>query len=95
MHSTGPGTVYLIHLDTPYKHARHYTGTPESSGFLTGYFAVEGGDCAELAAVLSGLARLRGEAGTPELSRGSWRWPRRPRCPRHRPGSTRPARARR
>jgi predicted GIY-YIG superfamily endonuclease len=22
----GPGTVYLIHLDTPYKHARHYTG---------------------------------------------------------------------
>jgi len=21
-----PGTVYLIHLDTPYKHARHYTG---------------------------------------------------------------------
>jgi len=28
MHSTGPGTgtVYLIHLDTPYKHARHYTG---------------------------------------------------------------------
>ena len=28
MHSTGPGagTIYLIHLDTPYKHARHYTG---------------------------------------------------------------------
>ena len=28
MHSTDPGcgTVYLIHLDTPYKHARHYTG---------------------------------------------------------------------
>ena len=28
MHSTdpGPGTVYLIHLDIPYKHARHYTG---------------------------------------------------------------------
>ena len=20
------GTVYLIHFDTPYKHARHYTG---------------------------------------------------------------------
>jgi predicted GIY-YIG superfamily endonuclease len=28
MHSTdpGPGTVYLIHLDIPYKHARHYLG---------------------------------------------------------------------
>jgi predicted GIY-YIG superfamily endonuclease len=28
MHSTDPatGTVYLIHLDVPYKHARHYTG---------------------------------------------------------------------
>jgi predicted GIY-YIG superfamily endonuclease len=22
----GAGTVYLIHLDTPYKHAKHYTG---------------------------------------------------------------------
>ena len=22
----GPGTVYLIHFETPYKHARHYTG---------------------------------------------------------------------
>lgn len=21
-----PGTVYLIHFDRPYKHARHYTG---------------------------------------------------------------------
>jgi predicted GIY-YIG superfamily endonuclease len=28
MHSTdpAPGTVYLIHFDTAYKHARHYTG---------------------------------------------------------------------
>jgi predicted GIY-YIG superfamily endonuclease len=28
MHSTDPGagTIYLIHFDTPYKHARHYTG---------------------------------------------------------------------
>jgi predicted GIY-YIG superfamily endonuclease len=25
-HGGGPGTVYLIHLDTPYRHARHYTG---------------------------------------------------------------------
>jgi hypothetical protein len=23
---TGPGTVYLLHFDRPYKHARHYTG---------------------------------------------------------------------
>ena len=30
MHSTDPvlGTVYLIHLDIPYKHARHYWITP-------------------------------------------------------------------
>jgi predicted GIY-YIG superfamily endonuclease len=28
MHSTDPGAgiIYLIHFDTPYKHARHYTG---------------------------------------------------------------------
>jgi predicted GIY-YIG superfamily endonuclease len=28
MHSTdpAPGTVYLIHFDTPYRHARHYIG---------------------------------------------------------------------
>ena len=26
MNSTDSGTVYLIHLDTPYKHARHYLG---------------------------------------------------------------------
>lgn len=28
MHSTdpAPGTVYLIHFDTPYRHARHYVG---------------------------------------------------------------------
>jgi predicted GIY-YIG superfamily endonuclease len=28
MHCTDPaaGTIYLIHFDTPYKHARHYTG---------------------------------------------------------------------
>lgn len=32
MHSTdpAPGTVYLIHFDTPYRHARHYVGwTPD------------------------------------------------------------------
>ena len=29
-----PGTVYILHLDPPYRHARHYTGNPESSRFL-------------------------------------------------------------
>jgi predicted GIY-YIG superfamily endonuclease len=24
--TTGPGTVYLIHFDRPYKHAKHYCG---------------------------------------------------------------------
>ncbi|MGH9841982.1 MAG: endonuclease [Blastocatellia bacterium] len=24
--TTKPGTVYLIHLDQPYRHAKHYTG---------------------------------------------------------------------
>jgi len=26
------GTVYLIHFDSPFGHARHYTGKPGSSG---------------------------------------------------------------
>jgi hypothetical protein len=29
-----PGTVYLLHFSKPYKHARRYLGTSESSGFL-------------------------------------------------------------
>src|SRR6266487_5313303 len=28
------GTIYLLHLERPYKHAKHYTGNPESSAFL-------------------------------------------------------------
>ncbi len=28
------GTVYLLHFDTPFKHARHYTGTTASSVLL-------------------------------------------------------------
>jgi hypothetical protein len=31
-----PGTIYLLHFDTPYRHAKHYLGTPASSGFLKG-----------------------------------------------------------
>jgi predicted GIY-YIG superfamily endonuclease len=30
----GPGTVYLLHLDRPYQHARHYTGWAASSRSL-------------------------------------------------------------
>jgi hypothetical protein len=29
------GTVYLLHFDTPFKHARHYTGTTARSAQLT------------------------------------------------------------
>ena len=28
------GLVYLLHLERPYKHAKHYTGNSESSGIL-------------------------------------------------------------
>ena len=28
------GDVYILHLDPPYKHAAHYSGTSESSRFL-------------------------------------------------------------
>ena len=30
----GDRTVYLLHFSQPYRHARHYVGKPESSGFL-------------------------------------------------------------
>ena len=43
------GTVYLIHLDPAYKHARHYTGKPQSSRFLNGRGVCWGGEFAELA----------------------------------------------
>jgi predicted GIY-YIG superfamily endonuclease len=34
-----PGTVYLLHFDRPYKHARHYTGWAGSSRSLTARLA--------------------------------------------------------
>src|SRR5712691_302231 len=39
---------YLLHFERPYKHAKHYTGKPESSGFLRVRFAVFGRELAEL-----------------------------------------------
>lgn len=33
-------TVYLLHFDRPYRHARHYIGwTPDGSGFLAARLA--------------------------------------------------------
>jgi hypothetical protein len=40
------GTVYLLHFDRPYKHARHYIGKPESSRFLNGRGVCLGGEFA-------------------------------------------------
>jgi hypothetical protein len=47
-----PWTTYLLHFDRPYKHARHYTGNPESSGFLKVPHRCLGGGFAELPVVL-------------------------------------------
>jgi hypothetical protein len=46
-----PGVIYMLHFDQPYKHARHYTGRSESSGFLKVQFAAAGRELAELAVV--------------------------------------------
>ena len=42
------GTVYLLHFDRPYKHARHYVGNPESSGNLKAVCAFAGRQFREL-----------------------------------------------
>ena len=47
-----PGTIYLLHFDRPYKHARHYTGWTGSSESLTARLARHAaGDGARLLAV--------------------------------------------
>jgi hypothetical protein len=45
-------TTYLLHFDRPYKHAWHYTGSPESSEFLKVPHRCSGGGFAELPVVL-------------------------------------------
>ena len=50
------GTVYLLHFDQPYKHARHYVGNPESSAFQKAGCRTGSGELAELAC----LARVVG-----------------------------------
>jgi hypothetical protein len=44
------GTVYLLHFDRPFGHARHYTGNPASSRFLKVQCAVAGCKLPELSA---------------------------------------------
>ncbi len=75
------GTVYLLHFDRPYKHARHYCGKAASSGVLMVGSAVFGGEFCEpddpRRAVLDfgSAIRARGLAGS-----SRWRWlPRRAR----------------
>jgi len=48
--SEDPGTVYLLHLDPAYRHARHYTGKSESSRFLKAVGLLDGSEFGELAA---------------------------------------------
>ena len=59
------GTVYLLHFDRPYQHARHYLGNTDSSRFLKGCGAVLGREFAELAGS-SGVAGRK-------ASRREWR----------------------
>ena len=70
MTGAGQGTVYLLHFDRPYKHARHYTGWTGSSRSLTARLARHAaGDGARLLAVAYA-------AGVPwELAR-TWEGPR-------------------
>ena len=35
------GTVYVVHLDPPCRHARHYSGNPESSAQALGWAVTE------------------------------------------------------
>jgi hypothetical protein len=53
-----PGTVFLLHLDPLFKHAWHYLGKPESSGFLKVLRRFFIGEFAELLARRLIAARL-------------------------------------
>ncbi|MGH3737254.1 MAG: hypothetical protein ACRDT6_16805 [Micromonosporaceae bacterium] len=61
------GTVYLLHLDRPYRHARHYTGwTSDLAGRLAEHAAGHGSRL---------LAVVRGAGIGWQLAR-TWRGPR-------------------
>jgi hypothetical protein len=47
-HQHGTWTIYLLHLKQPYKHAKHFLGNPESSGFLKAPHRFSAGEFAEL-----------------------------------------------
>ena len=66
MASSPRGTLYLLHFDRPYKHARHYLGNPESSRFLKVQWA---GRCGEFAGL---TARMRAAGGEGWPSRHGW-----------------------
>jgi hypothetical protein len=83
---TGPaaagGLVYLLHFNElyvpypgapAYACAGHYTGKPESSGFLKAGLAADGVELAELACSVSGV-RAR-EPGAGMVNRGLPRFP--------------------
>jgi hypothetical protein len=50
-----PGVIYMLHFDQPYRHARHYVGKPESSGFLKVPRRLFGGGFGELASQCAGV----------------------------------------
>ena len=66
-------TVYVVHLDPPYRHARHYTGNPGSSAFLKVACGVHGRGLAELTGSAWVVGRSASGEGWQQV-RVSQRW---------------------
>ena len=67
------GTVYVVHLDPPCRHARHYSGNPESSAFLNVACGVHGRELAELTGSAWVVGRSASGEGWQQV-RVSQRW---------------------
>ena len=67
------GTVYVVHLDPPYRHARHCSGNPGSSAFLMVACGVHGRGLAELTGSAWVVGRSASGEGWQQV-RVSQRW---------------------
>src|SRR6516165_543762 len=67
------GTVYVVHLDPPYRHARRYSGNPGSSAFLKVACGVHGRGLAELTGSAWVVGRSASGEGWQQV-RVSQRW---------------------
>ena len=83
------GVVYLLHFDQRYKHAGPLHREAREFRISEGASRGEGRGVRRT----PGCAVWAGRCRKAALSRGPARWPRRPRCPGRRPGSTTRARA--